>query len=117
MLFRGDYNQESFSVTYDDVPLELYLEHVNHSPCGFAWGYEGSGPSQLAFAMLYETTSNLQLSLGLYQQFKREYVARLPREESWQIPTWEIMSWIKDKLYDKQAANRHLKTKLHGRIK
>jgi hypothetical protein len=31
-----------------DPRLDLY----NHSPTGFAWGYGGSGPAQLALALL-----------------------------------------------------------------
>ncbi|MCK4554525.1 hypothetical protein KAU19_06245, partial [Candidatus Parcubacteria bacterium] len=27
---------------------------INHSPDGFAWGYGGSGPAQLALAILIE---------------------------------------------------------------
>ena len=33
-------------------PLPLYLEIRNHSPTGFEWGYGGSGPAQLALAIL-----------------------------------------------------------------
>ena len=32
------------------LPLRLDLQ--NHSPDGFEWGYGGSGPSQLALAIL-----------------------------------------------------------------
>lgn len=32
-------------------PLNPRLDLVNHSPDGFAWGYGGSGPTQLAVAM------------------------------------------------------------------
>ena len=31
-------------------PLSLHLEVRDHSPTGFAWGYDGSGPAQLALA-------------------------------------------------------------------
>ena len=33
-------------------PLELCLDLFNHSPTGFEWGYRGSGPAQLALAIL-----------------------------------------------------------------
>jgi Family of unknown function (DUF6166) len=33
-------------------PLPLHLEIRNHSPTGFGWGYRGSGPAQLALALL-----------------------------------------------------------------
>ena len=38
------------------VPLPLRLDIVNHSPTGFAWGYSGSGPAQLAAAILGDGT-------------------------------------------------------------
>lgn len=33
-------------------PLPLRLDLFNHSPDGFEWGYGGSGPAQLALAIL-----------------------------------------------------------------
>ncbi len=33
-------------------PLPMHLEIRNHSPSGFEWGYGGSGPAQLALALL-----------------------------------------------------------------
>lgn len=33
-------------------PLPLFTEIRNHSPTGFEWGYGGSGPAQLALAIL-----------------------------------------------------------------
>src|SRR5262245_22144387 len=35
-------------------PLPLCLELRNHSPTGFEWGYGGSGPAQLALALLVD---------------------------------------------------------------
>ena len=45
-------------------------ELVNHSPDGFNWGYGGSGPSQLALGLLLSVTSDTDLSLRYYQEFK-----------------------------------------------
>lgn len=49
----------------------------NHSPDGFNWGYGGSGPSQLASAIVLELTGN---SNG-YQNFKWNFIARLPQTD------------------------------------
>ena len=38
------------------LSLEKSLKVVDHSPDGFQWGYLGSGPAQLAAAILNETT-------------------------------------------------------------
>jgi hypothetical protein len=73
----------------DPTPSQLVY---NHSPDGFNWGYEGSGPAQLAIAimLLYlEPTKAGQV----YQKFKREVIAKLPVRESFWIKI-DIDKWI-----------------------
>lgn len=52
----------------------------NHSPDGFKWGYGGSGPAQLALAilLLYLPPDIAQLH---YQDFKFGYIAGLPQRD------------------------------------
>ena len=57
---------------------------INHSPDGFMWGYEGSGPAQLALAILLEMYSE-QKALDNYQDFKRTTIAPLPMDEDFEI--------------------------------
>jgi Family of unknown function (DUF6166) len=49
----------------------------NHSPDGFAWGYGGRGPAQLALAVLLKVTDRTT-ALRNYQQFKWEVIAVTP---------------------------------------
>jgi hypothetical protein len=57
----------------------------NHSPQGFEWGYEGSGPAQLALAILADYLDDKRaLAGGLYQVFKRAVIAGLTGD-SWTI--------------------------------
>lgn len=58
-------------------PLAARLDLRNHSPTGFEWGYEGSGPAQLALALLVDATRDLTDALDIYQVFKRQVIARL----------------------------------------
>ena len=59
----------------------------NHSPAGLEWGYCGSGPAQLALAMLADYTGDDDVALDYYQEFKRAVIACLPRERvHWQLP-------------------------------
>ena len=51
---------------------------MNHSPDGFAWGYGGSGPAQLALAVLLAAGMPEQRALELYQVFKADVIAVLP---------------------------------------
>lgn len=50
----------------------------NHSPTGFNWGYEGSGPAQLALALLLAAGVEPNRAVRLHQEFKRDCIARLP---------------------------------------
>ena len=51
-------------------PLDLRLDLFNHSPTGFEWGYGGSGPAQLALAILAERLSDDAMAVRLHQAFK-----------------------------------------------
>jgi len=73
-------------------PLPLHLELRNHSPTGFAWGYGGSGPAQLALALLMDATDEPTLALRHYQDFKFNFVAHC--EHSWQITQAEICAFV-----------------------
>jgi len=48
----------------------------NHSPDGFSWGYGGSGPAQLALAVLLELYDR-DFALAHHQGFKFMYIERL----------------------------------------
>lgn len=51
----------------------------NHSPTGLSWGYHGSGPAQLALAILLELFGR-RTALRHYQQFKLHVIGNLPQE-------------------------------------
>jgi hypothetical protein len=80
--------------------LPVYLDHVNHSPDGFAWGYGGSGPAQLAYAILFDLTGDRDKSQQFYQLYKWSVVARLPREP-WTVTASSILDWLDEAQADK----------------
>lgn len=61
----------------------------NHSPDGFEWGYGGSGPAQLALAILLEEMDE-ESAVGLYQDFKWVVIANL--EAEWMMDSNSIRS-------------------------
>jgi len=73
--------------------LELRLDLRDHSPTGFAWGYGGSGPAQLALAMLAEVLEDPSVALFYYHDFKDEEIARIPAGP-WLIPESYVQGWI-----------------------
>lgn len=75
-----------------DLDLHLSLSIRNHSPSGFAWGYGGSGPAQLALAILMDVLP-LKVALRHYMQFKASYVSQWPQDTGSHIVP--IGEWIK----------------------
>ncbi len=61
----------------EQLTPERSLELANHSPSGFEWGYSGSGPAQLALALLLDYTDDEDVALAHYTEFKNEVVSQL----------------------------------------
>jgi len=82
----------------DGKPQELSpkpsQELINHSPDGFQWGYSGSGPAQLALALLFDATNDSNIAKTHYQDFKWEVVACWYNE--WEITRQEILGWLRN---------------------
>jgi hypothetical protein len=85
-------------------PLALRLDVVNHSPTGFEWGYNGSGPAQLALAILLDffgvkaSEKDFYCLLltrypRIYQFFKDEVVAHF-KTNKWALCEHEIKVWL-----------------------
>lgn len=72
--------------------LPLCLDIRNHSPTGFEWGYAGSGPAQLALAILAHATGQTT-ALKHYMAFKNEVIARLPKA-GWSITHNQVLDFI-----------------------
>ena len=75
--------------------LPKYHDVRNHSPDGFAWGYGGSGPAQLALAILCDLLGDTDLAQRHYQHFKFEHIATIPQESArWEIGSEFIWEWL-----------------------
>ena len=78
---------------------ERSLELVNHSPSGFEWGYGGSGPAQLALALLLDYTGDEAFALDHYQELKTEVVSQLAcagSEGRWRLTASEIDAALRE---------------------
>ena len=90
----GDFHTRK--VMMDGTPLDPRISQKlrNHSRDGFAWGYGGSGPAQLALAILERMTSNRDVALRWYQDFKWAVIATLP-ENNFDLSI-DIQAWISE---------------------
>ena len=69
------------------------LEVCNHSPTGFSWGYPGSGPAQLALAILLSYLPEKE-AVALYQDFKFKFIATLTQEDF--EKEMDIRGWVEE---------------------
>jgi len=88
-IYKGIREGYVAEVTVDDRPLNPRLDLWNHSPTGFEWSYGGSGPAQLALALLADHLGNDQIAINAHQDFKRAVIANLPRR-GWTLTTRQI---------------------------
>ena len=77
---RGEWASNRVWINETELKPGKSLKVRNHSPTGFSWGYGGSGPAQLALAILLEYFPKA-VALGSYQDFKRRTIARLPQSD------------------------------------
>jgi hypothetical protein len=94
--------------------LPLRLDLFNHSPSGFSWGYGGSGPAQLALALLADALADDDRAIRLHQDFKFKVVAAWPEGERWWITAERIAAVVKVIEQEKAQAVKD-NEQLHGR--
>jgi hypothetical protein len=87
--YRGCRNGYAVDVAVDGRALNPRFDLWNHSPTGFEWGYAGSGPAQLALALLADHLADRQEALDFYQSFKFAIVARLEHLR-WELTSEQI---------------------------
>lgn len=82
-------------VTVDGVELSpaRSLELANKSPTGFEWGYGGSGPAQLALAILLDVTDDADTALDSFQWFKWCEVVNWG--DRWEITAGRVREYLK----------------------
>lgn len=92
MIVTLDFGSHYSHVFVDGVMLDPARSQrlFNHSPDGFSWGYGGSGPAQLALALLLEAGVDDETAVRLHQAFKDEFVATWPHDGPGDVQTIEL---------------------------
>lgn len=85
-----DYVSGEREVITEGGHLPLRLDLANHSPTGFSWGYGGSGPSQLALAILAHALDDRN-ALDRYQDFKWAFIAKLDQSKNFRISKADVI--------------------------
>ena len=80
-------------VTCDGKLLNPRRDLRNHSPDGFNWSYGGSGPAQLALAILAREVDD-GFALEHYQEFKWAVISLIHSDE-WRMTSQHIRESFK----------------------
>ena len=115
-IYRGTRttNGIAVSVTIINHRTRMRVRSLRHIPChspdGFEWGYHGSGPADLALALLvdylrerpprngwvagerFSRWSVASLAFRHHQSFKRDLIARWG--EGWELEDAQIEVWL-----------------------
>ena len=78
-----------------DYALPERLDLTSHSPSGLAWGYPGSGPAQLATALLADLTGDGEYAVRRHQELKGDVIARILHDQ-WTIHGEDLAGWVGD---------------------
>jgi len=94
MIIKGIWSTHKVFIGPDELSPIASQKVYNHSPDGFCWGYGGSGPAQLALALLmrYLPTNS---AVNAYQDFKFAIIAQLPQAD-FEIDESIVIDWIKE---------------------
>jgi len=85
-VLTGEYNGSYGLVTLNGQALDPIESQkvIIHSADGFSWGYGGSGPAQLALAVLLQITEE-KIALKNYQDLKWDIIAKLELDSPFEI--------------------------------
>lgn len=75
-------------------PLDIRLDLLNWSPSGFNWGFSGSGPTQLAFAILLDLMGDKEKAISLCSDFMSKVISKLKMGKRWKLRGDEITKAI-----------------------
>lgn len=76
--------------------LKPRLDLTNHSPTGFNWGCGGSGPAQLALALLADALGDDERAVELHQLYKRRVIDALPQDRGWHLNDGDVRRVVEE---------------------
>lgn len=88
-------------------PINPRNDLADHSPDGFSWGYLGSGPAQLALAILADYTLDDQFALRHYQDFKKKFIATQDLDRPFELLVRNFCEWVLERIEaDRQSGHQ-----------
>lgn len=83
-------------------PLPPRNDIRDHSPTGFEWGFAGSGPAQLALALVADACGRRLAISSIYQKVKFRLVAHLPHD-GWTLSEQQVVDAVLQAVSETEA--------------
>ncbi len=110
-IYQGVRRESGAVVTVSDggncSELNPRFDLRNHSPTGFEWGYGGSGPAQLALAILADHLQDVTAAQKLYQDFKFKVIGSLIAD-SWTLSSADVEKALAEIKGERHQSAKHL---------
>ena len=88
-IYRGVRRGDACDVTVDGAPLRPADGFPGDAAGGFEWGYDGAGPSRLAYALVADHFGDVARALTHHRTLLANFVARI-ETDSWSLDTRRI---------------------------
>lgn len=93
--YQGRRTIDGLVVTVDGKPLPEHYEVKRFTKYGFEWTYEGESPQQLALAIIYDYTGDMDRAVVLAEPFMKAVVANL--DNDWVLSGDEVGRFVAGK--------------------
>jgi len=113
-VYAGKRGDDTVEVTVDGKPLDPRADLRNFGADRFEWGYEGSGPNQLAFAILADHMG-AEGALTHYRRFVRDVIAEIGDDE-WRLTTDAVAARLREEIVEVPMDLETLMKKVRGEI-
>jgi len=100
--------KHNFAGTVDlfinDIKIDAYksLSFYNHSPDGFSMGYNGSGPTQMALAILLEFATTKNIVSQFTADFRQEFLSDKKYQKEDLDIHLDVKAWILTKINSRE---------------
>lgn len=96
-MIQGVYHENAVYIDGARISTANSRRLRDHAPDGgVSWGYGGSGPSQLALALLLHFGATDDEALSWYREFKEEVIVPLP-PENFTMKNERVKEWVEAK--------------------
>ncbi len=92
-IYKGVRTPDGCTVTVDGAPLDLRLDLKTQASARVEWGYDGTGPRQLAIAILADHSHDDMAAFNLHQAFTESVIAELDGDQ-WIITSDDVQATL-----------------------